>query len=135
MTVTVNWLLEHKVIHVIAVGDVAVADITNLSETVLELFSQSDAPLIHVLISEEKMGSFPKSLQSLTEVAKFLRDDQLGWFIIYGNTERDRMAIFMGSLLAGIAKVRHRRFETLKESLEFLTMVDSTLPSVNEMLD
>jgi len=40
----------------------------------------------------------------------------------------------MGGMAAAIAKVRFRRMEALDESLEFLTTVDSTLPSAEELL-
>lgn len=134
MSIEINWLVENKLIHAIASGDVSVEGLAYFSSTIVQYLDQSDAPLVHLIISEEQMESFPKSIKAVGEVAKFFRHEQLGWFIIYGNTERDRIAIFVASVVTGMAKIRHRRCETLEESLEFLTTVDTSLPSIEEIL-
>lgn len=129
----IEWLIENKVIIGKPEGDPSPDDLTLASETYRVLIDQSDAPLVHVLVDESKLDTLPVSLKVLVDTLDFLKHPRLGWFILYGND--DQMKKFVSSTLTGITKVRHRRFATLKESLEFLAMVDTTLPSVQEMLD
>lgn len=134
MSVDINWLLEGKIIHVIIEDDIDIKDVAQLSESILVYFEQSNAPLIHILVNKKETGIFPKSLSSISEGVKFLRHEQLGWFIIYGNMKHEKIAVFFSTVVTGITKVRHRRFENITESLEFLIMVDSTLPNIEEIL-
>lgn len=134
MPVQTEWLVDKQIIHINAIGDISVEDIKVLSEKIIASINISDRPLVHVIISEENMDSMPKSIQAMSEVTKFFRHERLGWFLIYGNTERDRIAIFVATVVTGMTKIRHRRFTTFEESLEFLISVDTTLPSVQEII-
>jgi len=133
--VSIDWLLENKIIQVITEGDLALDDVRTVSNAVIDHINQSPAPLVHVVLSEEKMDSLPKSLKAFSEVVEFLRHDRIGWFLIYGNTSHAPIAKFLGTMVIEMAKVRHRRFETLQESLDFLVSMDTTLPTVDEMLN
>jgi hypothetical protein len=132
MQLQIDWLLENKVVQFNIRGDVTLEDLSQVSEAIEDFINQSDAPLIHVLHDERGMGSIPSSLKVLTESLGFLKHPRLGWFIIYGNN--DRIKKFLSSMVMGIAKIRHRNFETLEESLDFLVTVDSTLPSIQNIL-
>lgn len=133
MATEVKWFLEGKIIHVIVEGDLSVQDVQAVSDGVRTHIDESDEPLVHLVLSEEKMDSLPKSLKSFSSAAEFVRHERLGWFLIYGNVERERIAVFLATIVISIAKVRHRRFHTLEESLEFLTTVDTKLPPIDEM--
>ncbi len=134
MNLQATWLVKDRIIQVVAIGDITVNDIDRLSESVIGMMSQTDAPAVHIVLDEGKTTSLPKSLAAFSNVAQFLRHDKTGWFFIYGNTDRTSMANFLGSMVVQITKVRHRRFETLKECLDFLIVMDPTLPSVEEIL-
>ena len=134
MAIDVRWLLDHKIIQVHITGDISLEDITHLSTSILTHFDQSDASLIHIVVNKEDSGALPKSLKSVVEGTKFLRHEQLGWFIIYGQLGHGGLAVFFSTVVTGLAKVRHRRFETLENSLKFLTTVDSSLPPLDTLV-
>ncbi len=131
---SINWLLENKVIYVVTEGDLALEDVQYVSESVINLIDQSDSPLIHIVLSEEKLDSLPKSLSAFNKVVEFLRHERMGWFLIYGNTNRAPIVKFLGTMVIEMAKVRHRRFDTMQECLEFLVEVDPELSSVKDIL-
>lgn len=134
MPVQIEWFVENQIIHVDAIGDIIPEDVMELSEKVVASIDASDSPLVHVIISEAQMDSLPRSIKVMKEITKFFGHERLGWFLIYGNTDRDRLAIFVASAVTSMARLRHRRFATLEESLEFLASVDSSLPTVEQML-
>lgn len=129
----IEWLIENKIILGKPEGDPSPEDLKQASETYQKLLDSSDAPLVHVLVDESKLETLPVSISVLAEKLDFLKHPRLGWFILYGN--EDAMKNFVSSMLTGINKVRHRRFLTLEDSLEFLVTVDSTLPSADEILE
>ena len=133
MGIEMQWYVPQKIVHGDIIGDISLEDIQNSSRELQEMFAQSDSPLVHVLSNESQVGSLPISLNMLSEAADFMRHPQMGWMITYGTD--NRMAKFMLSMISGIARVRHRRFATLEESLEFLVSVDTTLPTIEQMLD
>jgi len=134
MALDVKWLLHSKIIQVNISDNISVDDVTHLSNSILAFFEQSDSPLIHILVKKEGSGTLPKSLTSVIEGTKFLRHEQMGWFIIYGNMEKEKIAVFFSTVITGVTKARHRRYDTLKESLAFLTSVDSSLPPLESLL-
>ena len=129
----IEWLVENKVIIGKPEGDPSPEDLQHASDTYRTLLDSSDSPLIHVLVDESKLDTLPVSLKVLTDTLDFLQHPHLGWFILFGND--DPMKKFVSSTLTGMTQVRHRRFATLEESLEFLAKVDSTLPTAREMLE
>jgi hypothetical protein len=135
MAIDVRWLLDHKIIQVHITNDISLDDITHLSTSILTLFEQSDAALIHIIVNKDGSGKLPKSLNSVIEATKFLRHAQLGWFIIYGQVGHGNLAVFFSTVVTGLAQVRHRRFETIEDCIAFLTSVDSSLTSLEELLN
>jgi len=133
MIAEIRWLIENKIVLANPEGSPLVDELMLASETLQTFIDESDAPLVHILIDESKLQSMPVSLKVLTDAFGFLKHPRLGWFIIYGND--DRMKKFISSMLTGITKVRHRRFDTIEESLQFLVTVDSTLPNVQVMME
>lgn len=129
----IEWLVENKIIIGKPEGDPSPDDLKQASETYQILLDSSDAPLVHVLVDESKLETLPVSISVLAEKLDFLKHPRLGWFILYGND--DAMKNFVSSMLTGISKVRHRRFANLQDSLEFLVSVDTTLPTIQEMLE
>ena len=134
MPIEVKWFIEGKIIQAIGVGDISLDDIAYLSKTIIDLINNSDSPLVHLVLSEENMDSLPLSVRTFSEATKFLHHERLGRFFIYGNMDRVKLIKFLDTMVIQIAKVRHRRFTTLAECLEFLTFVDSAVPTVEDML-
>lgn len=134
MPIEVKWFVEGKVIQAVGVGDISLDDITYSSNAIIDLINSSDSPLVHLVLSEENMESLPLSLRAFSEAAKFLHHERLGWFLIYGNMDRAKHIKFLDTMVIQIAQVRHRRFTTWAECLEFLLFVDSALPNIEDML-
>lgn len=129
----IEWLVENKVIIGKPEGDPSPDDLQKASDTYRTLLDASDAPLVHVLVDESKLDTLPVSMKVLTDNLDFLKHPRLGWFILFGNN--DPMKKFVSATLSGMTKIRNRRFATFEESIEFLTKVDSTLPSTEEIMN
>ena len=127
-----SWLVPGKVVYSRVIGKITLEELSNVSEMTIKMFEESDSPLIHLIIDESELDKLPVSIKSFSEASTLLKHPQMGWMIMYGTD--DRMAKFMSTIITGIAKVRHRRFRTFEECLAFLKTVDSTLPTVEEML-
>lgn len=133
MQLNTDWLVKNKIIHLSIQGDPITDDLKLVSSTINDFINKSDALFVHILIDQSKLGSMPISLNILTKALEFFKHPRLGWFIIYGND--DQIKKFISSMLTSITKARHRRFGTLEESLQFLVLMDTTLPTVQDMLD
>lgn len=129
-----NWLVKNKIIHQVCIGDMSLEDVEHGSASIINHIDESDAPLVHLVISEKDMISLPSSLNAFAKSVEFLRHKRLGWFIIYGNVDQALIAKFLGTAVITMAGVRHRRVETFNDALEHLAYVDTTLPSVDHML-
>lgn len=132
MPFEVSWLVEGQIIHANLKGKITVEEIQENSELAISMFESTDAALVHVLTNEADLDSLPMSLKLVSEATGFLQHPKTGWMIMYGSD--DRIPRFMTAMITGMTKVRHRRFDTLEESLEFLMSVDSTLPPLEEMM-
>ena len=133
MIANIQWLIDHKVIIAMPEGKPPVEELQLASETLQVFMDESDAPLVHILIDESKLEAMTISLKILSDVFSFLKHPRLGWVIMYGSD--DRMKKFISSMLTGMTKVRHRRFDTFEDSLDFLMTMDSTLPTMQNPLD
>ncbi len=131
MIADIRWLIPEHVIHGRPTGRYTVDDLKQGSQEITRLLNASDKPLVHLLIDESKLENMPISLSVLTEAFSFMGHKRLGWMVIYGTDERVKK--FISTMVANVTRVRHRRFATYLEALEFLAMMDSTLPSVEEM--
>jgi hypothetical protein len=133
MIANIQWLIDHKVIIAIPEGKPPVEDLQLASDTFQAFMDESDAPLVHILIDESKFEAMTISLKILSDVFGFLKHPRLGWVVMYGSD--DQMKKFVSTMLTGMAKTRHRRFDTFEESLDFLMTMDSTLPTIQNPLD
>lgn len=129
----IRWLVPGRIIDVTITGEISIEDLENESNIILDMFAESDAPLVHVITNEAALESLPTSLQMFSDALDFMRDPRLGWMIMYPSN--DSMSKFLSGMVAGISKVRYRRFDTLEESLQFLVTVDTSLPTVEDMLE
>lgn len=128
----IEWFVHGRIIKANISGDIAIEDLKNGSDIALKMFEESDAPLVHVITNETDVGSLPVSLQLFSEAVEFMRHPRMGWMLMYPTA--NQLSKFLSGMVAGIAKVRYRRFESIEESLQFLVSVDTTLPSIEEML-
>lgn len=133
MESSVRWYYEDKIVGVVSAGELSVEDVRNMAATINSLIGASESPLVHVIIDETNLISMPTNIKQIVDATStFLSNPQLGWFIIYGN---DNMILkFVGQVATSMKKLRHRRFSTLHETLEFLISVDVSLPSIEELM-
>jgi len=130
-----SWFIQNRVIHQVCAGEMSLEDVSHGSTSIIEHIDESDAPLVHLIISETDLISLPTSLAAFTKSVEFLRHKRLGWFIIYGNMNQAPIVKFLGTAVITMAGVRHRRVETLRDALKHLAFVDTTLPSAEDMLN
>lgn len=131
MSVQVSWLVEGHVIHWKVSGVDTMADVVAAEEEVIRLFDESDAPLVHVIFdfsSTEEVAQL-----DLKEDRKILHHPQNGWniFVAVNNP----ILKMLTAIKVSQAKARLRWFPTLKEALEFLPSVDSSLPDMIKIID
>jgi len=132
MVADIRWLVPHHIIYGKPTGKPTVDELKQASQEIAKLLDESGKPLVHLLIDESDLDGMPISLSTLTEAFAFMGHDRLGWMIIYGTDERVKK--FISSMVTNITRVRHRRFDTRQEALEFLVTMDSSLPTVEAML-
>jgi hypothetical protein len=126
MPYDISWLVENQVINLVLDGEMTVETIDEMSKTIIQYLDSSDKPLVHLLIDDSHASSSIRHIKSVMEVGKALGHPRFGWLIIYGSTNKTYQ--FMSYLISQITKIRHRRFATLAETLEFLHTVDVTVP-------
>jgi hypothetical protein len=127
MPYDISWLVEKQVINLILDGEMTVETIDEMSKAIIEYLDSSDKPLVHLLIDDSNARSSIRHIKSVTEVGKSLSHPRFGWLIIYGSTNKTYQ--FMAYMISQVTKIRHRRFGTLDEAIQFLQTVDVTLPS------
>ena len=127
MPYDISWLVENQVINLVLEGDVTVETITEMSQNVIQYFDSSDKPLVHLLIDDSNVSSSIRHLKSVMEVGKALGHPRFGWLIIYGSHNKTYQ--FMTYMISQVTRIRHRRFATLNEAIEFLHTVDVSLSS------
>lgn len=132
MAYELNWLVENKVIEIGIHGEIELDTIEAMSKEILDYIEMSDMPLVHVMIDDEDVTTSIKQIKGVVNVGKAMNHPRFGWLIIYGSS--NKMFQFMSYLISQISKVRFRRFSTRAEALEFLRTVDTTLPTVEEIL-
>ncbi|MGB1285237.1 MAG: hypothetical protein ACPG7F_01790 [Aggregatilineales bacterium] len=129
------WIVEDKVVLGVSEGQITIDELSRFSQQVEKLLNNTSSERVHCIISEEKMTSLPKSLKDFRKATQFLFHKKLGWFLIYGNMDRERLAITLATFALRIAQVKHRRFETLEECLEFVAALDIDIPDAESMLE
>lgn len=132
MPVKVGWLVENRISYFKYTGDVTIEEVTEAAAIGLEFLYQSDAPLIHSIQDNSEQTSFPKEVgQLMKSVRTALSDPKMGWMMTVG-LEGDVIR-FVVTLVGRIARTRHRMFDTLEETVEFLQHVDTSLPDLSNI--
>jgi len=127
MTANVSWYIEGRIVMVTATGSLTIRDGIAISNQLIQLFESSTAPLVHVLVNQRDLSAVPQDLKQIVKATAFMRHPQMGWLLLFGT--ENRAVHFMAYLASQIARLRHRRFSTLDDALDFLYSVDLTLPS------
>src|SRR5690606_34023816 len=102
----VYWHIENRVCVVQAWGDVALDELTEISQDVTALVQAGEAP-VHWIVDARQIASIPKSLGQVQKMAKVFSEPNLGWVLAL--TENHFMK-FATSLVSQLSRVNYRAF-------------------------
>lgn len=134
MSHVAKWLVKDKVIHLTLVGDLKVNDLSLKADYIHRMLDRSNQ-LVHLVVNEAQVESFPTSLRLWADLTPFLRHERLGWLVIYGKSEVSQVAMYLSTAFQRLTHVQLQRCTTLDKSLEFLANEDASLPPISELVD
>ncbi|MEM9953698.1 MAG: hypothetical protein AAF846_18965 [Chloroflexota bacterium] len=123
-----TWLVKDRIVLTSIIGDLTIHDFEKLDKEVIALFEESPYDDVHVLADI----SYMKSMPSIFEMAKLkhITHPQIGFFV---TQSRNSVEEFIGSTVGKILKTKYKFVHTLDEGIIYLSQIDDTLPSVEEM--
>ncbi|MGJ3240874.1 MAG: hypothetical protein ACFE0Q_19355 [Anaerolineae bacterium] len=124
MGITVDWLVEQRVLHAYAYDELTIEALQNSSEKARS-YIRSGTPLVHDIFDMRHMTKYPIRLKEILSVTSFLKEEKLGWFIIVADSPTIR---FLASVTVQFYGGRFRAFTDPEEAIAFLQDIDSTLP-------
>lgn len=126
MGITLDWLIEEKVIFGHYFDVIASDELSNAMDDIVDMIEGSSAPLVHTLIDNTKLDDYPKNIRVLRDSTRqLLAHPRYGWLVVYG--QNDKLTQFFVQVATSMFKVRFRMFKTRGEAIEFLQYVDTTL--------
>ncbi len=134
MGITFSWLVENQLALATLDGRVTVDDLTIGNQTMTARMEESDASMVHLIFDATRMKGVSVSISQSLATLKYLNHTRMGGFLVFGvPPEYRRIVIFLGTVITQVTRARFRTGETLEECLEFLKMLDSTLPDLQEI--
>jgi hypothetical protein len=132
MPIQLNWYLENRVLLLTGDGESSDQDLLDLDQPMINCLNQCNVPLVHLIIDQRNAPPIPASkVAAQIKVAtqlKWPKHPRYGWAIMIGKMNPlQRLVVTVAS---NFFKARQRSFETMKEGLDFLNEVDSTLPDL-----
>ncbi len=124
MPVKLSWFLENRVMMIAAEGEYTDEELIGLDGQVIQYLDQSPMPLVHMIMDRQQTNHIP-SIKSATMV-KWPKHPRYGWTLVIGSSNPFQR--FVVALANNLFKGRQRNFDSLDEALDFLNLVDSTLP-------
>lgn len=127
---TVEWYLEHRVLYVRATGIITLEEIKESDADGDRLLAEGDAP-IHTIVEHVDVVKVPASIQSIRQAMSHLGHPDMGWIILVSPNRS--IWSYVGQIVAQMAMIPFRRFDTMGEALAFLNEADpSLLPLLRE---
>ena len=126
MPIDISWYVPQRVISMRSYGDITIDDTIAANHQLITLFD-SGIPLIHTLVDQTELKHFPISLNDLLDSLSVLAHPELGWTVVYGKP--NKLADFIGGMIARMARVRYRKFNSKMAAINFLVDQDSSLRS------
>src|SRR5690242_9872525 len=124
MPVKLSWILENRVMMVVAEGDYSDEELIGLDGQIIKYLDQSTAPLVHMVMDRHGADHTP-SIKSITQV-KWPKHPRYGWTLVVGST--NSLQRFVVALANNFFKGRQRNFDSVPAALDFLNEVDTSLP-------
>lgn len=132
MPVTITWYAPRRVVMVRPHGHITIDDNRLINSSLVEYLAAGDPP-VHLLFDQTEVLSFPMDIHQLRDALTVMHHPAVGWVVIY--SAPNRVADFVNSLLATIARVQYRKFANRRQALDFLMEQDATLKPLFDALD
>ncbi|HEX2618694.1 MAG TPA: hypothetical protein VHL11_01070 [Phototrophicaceae bacterium] len=124
------WFVEGRVAYTRIEGALTVGDLPALDQAQQQFLDQSTGILTHTLWDFRGANEVPSPL-ILKRDLTFPNHKKFGWAIIIGiDNPITRLTL---TIAPQLFRVRFRHWETVAQALDFLQMVDSTLPDLYEI--
>jgi len=134
MPVDIEWFLENRVVLVHFRGVVSIEEIVTASNQTNEYVEKCDAPLLHTLHDAAELKQLPHNLKAIRDATQDdFKQPKLGWIVAYD--VHDKLIGFLGNVTMQLFRVRYRVVNTQADALDFLNLVDSTLPPLRPVAE
>lgn len=130
MSIEAYWLIQDRIVLLQNKGSISIEELAASDATINAMIASSPHDMVHILIDDREQTAMP-SLNHMARL-KYLRHPHLGWII---SQQTHPVARMIGSVVGSIAKLRFRFVTTLYEGCDYLTLVDSSLPSGEEIYE
>jgi hypothetical protein len=124
MTITVEWLIEGKVLLCTSDANLTIEDMATTDKVIYDYLQQATRP-IHQVLDGRQTQIFPLHVRTMVDAIPNWKHPNAGWFVII-NEKRDA-GQFLTSLTAQVIGVRFRFVASVEEALVFLKKADPTL--------
>ena len=119
MPMDISWYIPKKVISMRSYGDITLDDAIAANARVIELLDSSEEQFVHSIVDQSEMGEFPISMRKSAEIMTSMKHPRVGWTVVY-NPNSNKIADFIGSMVAQIGRIRYRKVSTKEEALDFI---------------
>lgn len=130
MPVTLNWLVEGRVVLNHITGILSEAELTEIDQQMHKFLQQADSALLHSLWDFSHAQEIP-SAWTIKRSITFPNHEKFGWALFSGVSSPVMKLTLV--IAPQLFQVRFRNCGTLDASLEFLQQVDSTLPNLKDI--
>jgi len=134
MPVDVEWFLENRVVLVHFRGVISIEEIVIAASQTNAYVEKCDAPLLHTLHDAAELKQLPHNLKAIRDATQDgFKQPKLGWIVAYD--VHDKMIGFLGNVTMQLFRVRYRVVNTETDAIDFLNLVDSTLPPLRPVAE
>jgi len=132
MPVDLNWLLEGRILYIQLTGVLTIDDIKDASQRGVDMLDPSMNLPVHTIHDSRNIIEPPKNVRALFEVSKAaLQDPRLGWMI--NVSSQNQFLTYMITMMGKLTGSEFRFESSVSEALNFLQMVDQTLPDLTDL--
>ena len=130
MSITVQWLIENRVMLVHFSGEIDSEQILAYLDESLAMRDKANevngvnGPLVHTISDGTKVTKQAVDLGTIRKIMKSLRQQRVGWSFYVSENRMDR---FVSSLAHQFGGIRYQSFATMAEAIQFLLDNDRDL--------